>query len=559
MTRHIRWQILLILLGVVLVGILLAYLAINYTTVLRPGYGGTYVEGIAGFPHLLNPLLSGYGNVDRDVCALLFSGLTRMNINGTVEPDLANWDPPSPDGLTYVFHLRQNARWHDGIPVTADDVIFTINLLQDPDFPGPPELGADVWRTVKVEKVNNLTVRFTLAEPYAPFLDYTTFGILPKHLLEGTQAANLLVAPFNLQPVGSGPFQLEEVEVEEGTITSMVLKPAAHYYGPQPHLGRIQLRFYPTHQATINAYEEGEIEGIAYIPTAELPRAKALPTLNLFSAQTAEYGMVILNLNRDDLSFFQETEVRQALLYALDRQAIIDQVLGGQALVAHGPFLPDNWAYNNDIEPYNRDTDKAIALLKEAGWKLPYMGTATRRKNERLLSFKLLTSSEPERVGVAEMLAKQWEIIGARVTVETASPLEVREALENRDFDAILVHIAAPGDPDPYPFWHQEQIENGQNYAGFNHRHLSEIIEQARVTVNLERRRQLYYEFQEIFAQEVPSIPLYVPTYTYGVDERIHDVQIGPLVYPSDRFRTVSAWWIVPRRVFVSEAEAGLP
>jgi peptide/nickel transport system substrate-binding protein len=558
-TRHIRWQILLILLGVVLVGILLAYLAINYTTVLRPGYGGTYVEGIAGFPHRLNPLLSGYDDAEHDVCALLFSGLTRMNANGEVEPDLAQWDAPSLDGLTYVFHLRQDARWHDGTLVTADDVIFTVGLLQDPNFPGPPEMGSDVWRTVKVEKVSNFTVRFTLAEPYAPFLDYTTFGLLPKHLLEGTRAANLLTAPFNLQPVGSGPFQLEEIEVEEGTITSMVLKPSTHYYGPQPHLGRIQLRFYPTPQAAINAYEAGEVEGIAQIPTADLPRAKALPTLNLFSAQTAEYGIVILNLNRDDLPFFQETEVRQALLYALDRQIIVDQVLAGQALVAHGPLLPDNWAYNDDIEYYDRDLEKANTLLDEVGWKIPRRGATTRLKDGTLLNFTLLTSSEPERVGVAEMLAEQWASIGAEVTVETASPAEVREALETRNFDAILIHIAVPGDPDPYPFWHQQQIENGQNYAGFDHRHMSEVIEQARVTVNPERRRQLYYEFQEIFAQEVPSLPLYVPTYTYGVDERIHDVQIGPLVYPSDRFRTLSAWWIVPRRVFVSEAEAGLP
>jgi peptide/nickel transport system substrate-binding protein len=558
-TRHIRWQILLILLGVVLVGILLAYLAINYTTVLRPGYGGTYVEGVAGYPHYLNPLLSGYNEVDRDMCALLFSSLTRMNAAGEVEPDLAEWDPPSPNGLTYVFHLRQDARWHDGSLVTADDVVFTINLLQDPNFPGPPELGANVWQTVKVEKVNAFTLRFTLPEPYAPFLDYTTFGILPAHLLQGTRAANLLMAPFNLQPIGSGPFQLEEIETEEGTITSMVLKPSPNYYGPQPHLGRIQFRFYPTYQTVVSAYEEGEIEGIANIPIAELSRAKALPTLNLFSAQTAEYAIVILNLNRDDLPFFKETAVRQALLYALNRQKIVDQVLGGQALVAHSPLLPGTWAYQDTLRNYEQGSGQATALLDEAGWTQPRVGVTTRRKGGSHLEFTLLTSSEPERVGVAQMVASQWKAIGIGVTVKTASPAEVREALEKRDFDAILVHLAVPGDPDPYPFWHEKQIEHGQNYAGFSHRRMSEVIEQARVTIDPESRRQLYYEFQTIFAQEVPSLPLYVPIYTYGVDERIHDVQIGPLVHPSDRFRTISAWWIVPRRVFVSEAEAGLP
>jgi peptide/nickel transport system substrate-binding protein len=402
-------------------------------------------------------------------------------------------------------------------------------------------------------------MRFTLPEPYAPFLDYTTFGILPAHLLLGTRAANLPAAPFNLKPIGSGPFQLEELEVEEGTITSMILKPSSNYDDLQPHLGRVQLRFYPTHQTVINAYEEGEVEGIASIPASELSRAKALPTLNLFSAQTAEYGIVILNQDRDDLPFFKEVEVRQALMYAVNQQKIIDQVLEGQALVTYSPLIPGTWAYKDTLRRYDQDAGQATALLKEAGWMLPRVGVTTRRKDNQPLEFTLLTSSEPERVGVAQMLAEQWEVIGAGVTVETASPSEMREALERRDFDAILVHLAVPGDPDPYPFWHQEQIETGQNYAGFNHRHMSEIIEQARVTTSLERRLQLYHEFQEVFAEQVPSLPLYVPVYTYGVGERIRDVQIGPLVHPSDRYRTISGWWIVPRRVFVSESEIGLP
>ena len=180
-----------------------------------------------------------------------------------------------------------------------------------------------------------------------------------------------------------------------------------------------------------------------------------------------------------------------------------------------------------------------------------------RRKGGRQLAFTLLTSSEPERLGVAQMLAEQWAAVGITVTVETASPLEVREALEQRDFEAILVHLAMPGDPDPYPLWHETQVENGQNYAGYVHRRTSEVVEQARVIFNRERRRELYGEFQEIFAQEVPALLLYVPVYTYGIDERIHDPQIGPLTHPSDRFRTIADWWIVPRRVIVSESEAG--
>jgi peptide/nickel transport system substrate-binding protein len=558
-THHIRWQILLILLGVVLVGILLTYLAINYTTVLRPGRGGTYVESIAGFPRYLNPLLSGYNEVDRDICALVFSGLTRLNERGEVEPDLARgWEVAldSPTGtVTYTFYLRSNAYWHDGVLLTADDVVFTVGLLQAPDFRGPPDLGSTLWQMVSVEKVDRHTVRFTLPEPYAPFLDYTTVGILPVHLLRGIQAADLPTAEFNLNPVGSGPFQLEELQVEADTITAIVLEKSSRYYQARPYLDRVQFRFYPSYQAAFSAYEAEETEGIAGIVADDLPRTRDF----LFSAHIAEYGIVFLNLARSDLPFFQEQEVRQALLYALDRQQVIDSVLKGQALVAHSPFIPGTWAYKNDIHRYEHDPDTASELLDEAGWIRRETDNGVRRKQGRGLAFTLLTSCEPERMGVAQMLAEQWATIGVTVTVEAASPLEVREALEKRDFEAIIVHLASQGDPDPYPFWHETQVENGQNYAGFAHRRISETVEQARIIVNRERRRGLYYEFQEIFAQEVPALLLYVPVYTYGVDERIHDLQIGPLMHPSDRFRTISEWWIVPRRVFVSESEASRP
>ncbi len=555
MTRHIGWQILLILAGVVLVGILLTYLAINYTTVLRPGHGGTYVESVAGFPHHLNPLLSGYNEVDRDICALLFSGLTRLNERGEVEPDLARGWEVAPDGLTYTFYLRSNTRWHDDVPLTAEDVVFTISMLQDPGFSGPPDLGPTLWRTVEVEAVDSRTVRFTLPEPYAPFLDYTTVGILPAHLLGGTRAADLQGAEFNLNPVGSGPFQLEEIEIEGQTITTMVLEQFSHYYKARPYLERIQFRFYPSYPAAFQAYKEGEAEGIAGITADDLSRARD----NLFSAQIAEYGIVLLNLKRSDLPFFQEQEVRQALMYALDRRQIIDDVLKGQGLVAHSPLIPGTWAYKDDVHQYKPNLERANELLDEAGWVRREADEGVRTKAGEQLGFTLLTSTEPQRVGVAQMLAEQWATTGITVTVETASPLEVREALERREFEAILVHVASQGDPDPYPFWHETQVEDGQNYAGFTHRRLSEVIEQARVIVNRNRRQELYHEFQDIFAQEVPALPLYVPVYTYGVDEKIHNVQIGPLMHPSDRFRTISNWWIVPRRVFVSESEASRP
>jgi peptide/nickel transport system substrate-binding protein len=554
-TRHIRWQFLLILLGVVLLAVLLTYLAVNYVAVLRPGYGGTYVEGVVGQPGQLNPLLSGFERPDQGLCSLIFSGLTRLNSDGEVEPDLASDWEISEDGLNYTFRLRTNARWHDGTPVTADDVILTIRLLQDPEFPGPPELGAEVWQRVKIEKVDRRTVRFVLPEPYAPFLDYTTVGILPSHRIAGIRAAELPKAGFNPSPMGSGPFQVEEIEAENGTITSIVLKHFPRYFRARPYLDRIQFRFYRGAREVLDAYEAGQVQGVAEVRPGDLSRASELPSLDLYSAQMAEVGIVLLNLDREDVAFFQEQEIRRALMLALDRQRLIDEVLESQAMIVDSPILPGTWAYNEDTPSTSHDPEQAGDLLDETGWR---RGTdrAVRTKGGVQLVFTLLSSNDPRREAVADMVAEQWAEVGVEVTVETVPAAALREALDSRDYQAALVHLKLPGDPDPYPFWHESQIDDGQNYSQLTHRRISEVIEQARVTPNRNARLELYGEFQRLFAQELPALPLYVPTYTYGVDESINDVQIGPLMYPSDRLRTITNWWIVHRRVLVTEAEA---
>ncbi len=553
MTRQIRWQVLVILAGLVLLALLLTYLAINYTTVLRPGHGGTYVEAVVGQPGAINPLLCGFNVVDHDLCALVFNGLTRLGEDGRPQPDLASGWEIGADGLTYTFHLRSNANWHDGTPVTADDVILTLRVLQDPEFPGPPELGAEVWRNVDIKKIDSHTLEFRLRQPYAPFLDYTTVGILPAHKIAGIPARDLASASFNAAPVGSGPFQVEEIKSEGGRITSIVLKHFPEYFRARSYLDRIQFRFYRDYRAALHAYMAGEVEGVGRVRTSDLAQARELTELNFYSAQLAEVGMVFLNLDDADVPFFQELTVRRALMLGVDRQQIIDALLEGQAIVVDTPILPGNWAHNGETAGLEHDADRAEALLDEEGWKR-FTGEEGRYKDGDRLAFTLLTSNQPQRKAVAEMLAEQWAGLGVDVTVQDMAAAELRDALEERDFEAALIHLSLPGDPDPYPFWHEKQIGSGQNYAGLVHRRISEVVERARVTPNENRRRQLYDEFQELFVEELPGLPLYVPIYTYGVGERINDVQIGRLMVPSDRFRTVLNWWVVHRRVFVRDA-----
>jgi peptide/nickel transport system substrate-binding protein len=281
--------------------------------------------------------------------------------------------------------------------------------------------------------------------------------------------------------------------------------------------------------------------------------------------------LIYLNLDNDSVPFFQEPEVRQALLYALDRQAVIDKVLDGQAVVSHSPVLPDSWAYEPEIATYEYDPGKAMALLEEAGWagintEVTENATSSIEisptidiwyKDRRPLSFSLLVPNDPLRMAVAEEVVGQWAAVGIQAEIVPVASGLVSEHLEPRDYQAALVDLdlSLSGDPDPYTFWHQTEIERpGQNYAGYDSREASEILETARLTTNRGARAELYREFQRLFARDVPALLLYHPVYSYAVDQYVYGVHVGPLVRPGDRFLGVADWYVRLRRVISSNS-----
>ncbi len=583
MVRHIRWQVALIVVGGVLLGGLMFYLARAFSIQREPAPGGTYVEGLIGSPQFVNPLLCQYNDADHDLCSLIFSGLLRFDERAEPQPDLAErWDI-SADGLVYTFHLRPNARWHDDQPVTASDVVFTLQLLQDPNYPGSPDLAA-LWRTVQVVEVNSLTVQMTLQEPLTPFLQYCAIGILPKHLLQNITAADLAELPFNRKPVGSGPFEVEAFgSSETGQPQHVLLATYPGYYGRQPYIAKIDFKFYLDFPSMLAAYRAGEIQGLSRIPTSDMAAVRDVPTLKLYTGRVAGYTMVFLNQGDDALPFFQNQQVRQALLLSLDRQKIVEEVLHNQGDIADSPFIPGTWAYANDLPPVVSDQNRARELLTQAGWILPgalqpaepephdFGGAVPlpptptpkakaqelpiRIKDGAPISFTLYTNSDPIHVALANEIAKQWLAVGVKATVIPVQAGLVSNYLAPRTYQAALVDVQLPNDPDPYPFWHETQANApGQNYSQFKDRDVSEVLEQARRAPDLATRIGLYHRFQEMFIDRVPGILIYYPVYTYGVSEKVADVQIGPIAYPSDRFRTLPDWYVITRRVIVSSA-----
>lgn len=553
--KHIRWQLIIALVGIAFLSAVLVYLALGSTTIERADFGGTYIEGIAGRPSAINPIFSQYNDVDRDIAALVYSGLTRADETGVIRPDLATAWTASADGLVYTFTLRSDVRWHDGVEFKADDVLYTIHAIQDPTYKGPPNLSA-FWRTVAITQVDDLTVRFQLTQPYAPFLSYTTIGILPAHLLQDVPSGDLLQNPFNRRPVGTGPFQ-----VADYTSDSLSLDANKNYYGTRAFISRIQFRFYPDYESIFAAFGRGEVEGISRILPAYLAKARTTPNLRLYNAQLGGYSMLLLNLTKPSLG---DKTVRQALLYATDRPRLIKDMLQGQGLVAGSPIEPNAWAFDPALPQYSYDVEKAKSLLEGAGWKDPN-GDGVREKGQDRLAFTLVTTDDPARVAIANEIAKEWEAVGVQLTVQPVpASLLVQNILRPRQFDIVLYEWRnLSNDPDQYENWHETQIPSttnlGQNYGGLKDTEISQALETARRTQDQGKRTELYRKFQEMFADRLPALLLYYPVYTYGVDSRVQGVQVAPMLDASDRFRNVAEWYLKTKRVASSMSPEQAP
>jgi peptide/nickel transport system substrate-binding protein len=350
------------------------------------------------------------------------------------------------------------------------------------------------------------------------------------------------------QPVGTGMFKVEEVLPDR-----VVLAANTDYWGERVYLSGLEFWFYPDWESLLADYEQGAIHGF-HPPRVESVRELAgLRDLQIYAAQYAGYGMTFLNLTRESVPFLQEKEVRQALLYALDRQALIDRHLESQALVADSPILPMLWAYDPSIRKYGYDPERAIGLLDASEW-MDSDGDRIRDKDGIEMAFTFVVADEPAMVALAQGMAGQWAAIGVDVTVRPLRSEALVLLVRDRQFDAALVEVRLTGDPDPYPLWHSTQVENGQNVSGFVNEEADVAMEEIRSTTDPEERLRLYHRFQQIFAEEVPSLLIYYPIYAYAVDRQVHEVQLSPLLHTSDRFRSIADWYVQTEEIIVTGA-----
>jgi peptide/nickel transport system substrate-binding protein len=534
--KKFRWQLLILFLTGLVVGTLLILEkrgGLGQTGTAQPVSGGVYTEALIGNLVRLNPLLDSANQADRDVDRLIYSGIVKFDSRGIPTPDLAESVGVSQDGIIYNVVLKENLKWHDNKPLTSSDIVFTINLMKSGEGYIPEDL-VTFWKSVEVIVLDERNLQFILSEPFAPFQDYLTFGILPEHILGELSLKEISDSDFNLHPIGSGPYQFSEITVEETKITGISLKVFEKYSGSTPFLQEIIFRYYPDAQTALQAYRDGFVQGISEIPNTMVMEALSEPDLSVYNGRLPQISMVLLNLNDPGVSFFQDSEIRKALLLGINRQRIVNEIFGGQAIIADSVIFPGSWAYSENQTPVGYDPEQAALRLKEAGYVVTGEENPVRMKDKT--AFKLIQSD--------------WKKLSIDVSLEPI-PADVflGEKLDPRAYQAALVDLNfnRTPDPDPYPFWDLGQAETGQNYSQWNNRLASDSIEQARVTTDFSERVRLYHNFQAIFANELPSLPLYYPVYNYAVDSQIQGVSMGPLIDTSDRFATITNWFVSAR------------
>lgn len=546
--KKLRWQILIIVLALIVIAVVLWGQQAEPVLVEapEPTGGGIYREGVVGSLIRLNPLLAVFNPPDQDPSRLLFSGLIHFDSTGLPQPDLSSSWGISRNGEVYNLLLRTDALWHDGEPVTSDDVVFTVSLLKNSEFPSQEDLAA-FWKEIEVEALDEHTLQFRLPEAFAPFLDYLDFGILPVHLLGDLSAQEIVDSPYNLQPVGSGPFQFERLLITDNQITGVALKKNPDYYSDTVFLDQVEFIYFPDTLTAWEAYRAGDILGIGEITLEILDEALEDQSINLYTSRLPQMSLILLNLDNPEVPFFQEVEMRRALLQGINRQYLVDHINQGQAIIADGPIFPKTWGYYEGLSRYDYDREAAIKKIRNLGYTYPADGGDARTNEEGdRLAFTMIFPDDERHTLIAQSIQENWAVLGIDVSLQ-ALPYEelISDRLENRSYEVALVdlNLTSMPDPDPYPFWHQTQTTGGQNYSIWNDRQASEYLEQARIILDIVERQRLYKNFQVRFFDQLPALPLYYPVYTYGVSSDVKGVRIGPIFEPADRLDTISDWY----------------
>lgn len=481
----------------------------------QPSQSSAVVYGTTFQPNTLNPITAP-DIVSRSMIEMIFDGLVAVDDKSELRGELATGWKVSPDGKEWTFQLRKGVKWHDGREFTAEDVKFTYDTVIDPNSK-PTVAKADYAAIQRVEVADPYTVRFHLSQPSAAFLSRLVLGIAPKHLLEGQ---DLATAPFNLRPVGTGPFVFESWARGE----SVVLRGNPDYFGTRPKIDKLAWKIVPDSNMLALQAANGEVDGAPVFNPKDAAAIQASGKMALY--ETLEGNTQISLQLKNPL--FQDYRVRQALAYGIDTRALIDKIMAGAAVPATSDILPNTWAHNPGVRSYLYDPAKAKALLAEAGWKPGPEGVLV--KEGRRFEITLMTDAGHKvREQLLLALRQYWTDLGLQVRAEVQERNSfIFQRVLKGDFDAVLLQSSVQTDPDLSRRFHSSSIRNGQNFLNYVNPEVDKLLEQSLAATDLGQRRQLYFEVQRVLAEELPQISLFHPKTMYAFKPRLQGLKPAP-------------------------------
>ena len=496
----------------------------------------TFIESSVGDARRLNPVIANdaaSGTINDQI----FNGLVKYDKDIRLIGDLAERWEVTRNGKTITFFLRKGVKWHDGAEFTAEDCLFTYQRLIDPNVATP--YSSSYMDVRKAEVKGKYVFRVTYKEPFSPALESWAIGMIPKHLLAGK---DINTDAFNRNPVGTGPFKFKEWIAGQ----KIVLEANDDYFEGRPKIDQFVFRIIPDSSTMFQELLSGGVDmmglnPLQYLRKSETRRIKENYVKFRYPANAFTY----LGYNLTS-PLFSDIQVRQALSYAINRQAIIDGIVLGIGRPCTGPYAHVSWAYNPNARSYEYDPERARRMLAEAGWD-DTNNDGILEKNRKPFRFTIMTNQgNSERIRTAEIFQQNLKAVGIEVNIRVMEWQAFLEQIDKRSFDAMILGWSMSRDPDLYDIWHSSKTRKGEyNFIGYKNVEVDRLLVRGRRIFDVEKRKKIYYRIHEILAEEQPYAFLYVPDATPIVHKRFKGIVPAPLGI----FYNFREWYVPQNRM----------
>ncbi len=539
-----------ILLIIFLFSSILLYKTINEKFLVEiPMRGGNITEGVIGSPRFINPVLA-TSKADKDLSILIYSGLLKSTPTEELITDLAKSYEISEDGYVYTFKLKEGLKFHDGTKITTEDIEFTINATQNDIIKSPKRAN---WDGVEIKRLNDLEIQFILPQPYSPFLENLTLGVLPKHIWKDISPEQFAFSQFNIEPIGSGPYEIKKVRRNSfGILESYLLKAFAKYTFGEPYISEITIKFYSDEESLINAFNRNNVESINSISPDKIQNLILSKDKEVLSTPLPRIFGVFFNQNEN--AVFTNEEVRIALGRAINRKQIINEILHGYGIDIDSPVPSNSIFYTPNYDEIDKGMESAKEILKKNGWLLNEDGILEKitQKSTTLLSFSISTANTPELKAVAELLKTKWEELGAQIQLRIYEIGDLNQnVIRPRQYDSILFGEVIGHNMDLFAFWHSSQRNDpGLNISMYTNITVDNLLEEIRLTNNIDELETKFKDFQQEIYQDNPAIFLYSPHFLYISQKNIKNNPINQIAIPSERFLDINNWYIKTDKVW---------